>query len=214
MAGRPKGEERYAQNPFRVEVIQNTISGTRTIFASPSKENIFAMISRETGQDFGNIAFGKKVKVDKTQFLKIYANGIKMFLNLKKPGIKVFMIVFEKLMDDENYQADNIDLVYNMLDDNVKQEIGRTTFFKGIKELKEARFLAPSLQDGKYWINCDYVFRGTRLTLVNEYVMQEYKDTMARVEIANNELESDASPSVQEKSPQQLTSQEQKSPDK
>ena len=176
MPGRPKGEERYAKNPFRVEVVKNTISGTRAIFASPSKENTFAMVSRETGQDFGNITFGKRIAVDKTQFMKVYANGMKMFLNLKMPGIKVFMVIFDILMKNENYQADSVDLVYSMLDSEIKQEIGRTTFFKGIKELKEARFLAPSLQDGKYWINCDYIFRGTRLTLVNEYIMQELQD--------------------------------------
>jgi len=181
----PRGianSERFAQNPFRSEVIKSTITGTRAIYASPSEENTFAMVSRATGEDFGDIAFGKRIKVDKTHFLKVYANGIKMFLNLKPPGIKVFMLIFDKLMQDENYQADNVDLVYNMLDDVVKNEVGRTTFFKGIKELRDAHFLAPSMQDGKYWINCDYVFRGNRLTLVNEYILQDEKQAPPKAE--------------------------------
>jgi len=180
MRGRLRQEEKFAMNPFRSEVVKNTVSGTRAIYASPSSENTFAMVSRTTGEDLGNIAFGKRVTVDKTHFLKVYANGIKMFLNLKKPGIKVFMIVFDKLMENKNYQADSVDLVYSMLDDIIKQDIGRSTFYNGIRELKKANFLAPSFQEGKYWINCDYVFRGERLTLVNEYILQDYEEEMAK----------------------------------
>ena len=179
----PRGignSERFAQNPFRGEVIKSTITGTRSIFASPTEENTFAMVSRTTGEDFGDIAFGKRVKVDKTHFLKVYANGMKMFLDLKPAGIKVFMFIFDQLMQDQNYQADSIDLTYTMLDDVVKKEIGRTTFFRGIKELREAHFLAPSLKDGTYWINCDYVFRGNRLTLVNEYILQNGEEESSK----------------------------------
>lgn len=54
-------EQRYLQNPFKNEVIVQTVKGTRTIFASPTKENRFAMISRETGEDNGDITFGKRI---------------------------------------------------------------------------------------------------------------------------------------------------------
>ena len=172
--GRPSEEERFAKNPFRQTVVTNTIRGTRAIYASPTKENEFAMVSKITGEIYGDITFGKRIEVDKTQFLKLYANGVKMFLGLSSAGIKVFMLIYDLLMEKVNYQEDYVDLVYNMLEDYQRQGLGRTTFFRGIKELKQVGFLAPAIQEGKYWINTDYMFRGDRLTLVNQYIMQPY----------------------------------------
>lgn len=174
--GRPSEEERFAKNPFKQSVIVNTIRGTRAIYASPTKENNFAMISRITGEYYGDIAFGKRINVDKTEFLKLYANGVKMFLGLSPAGIKVFMLIYDILMNKSNYQTDSVELLYSLLEDHQKQGLGRTTFFKGIKELKKVGFLASSLLEGKYWINPDYVFKGDRLTLVNQYVMQPVLD--------------------------------------
>lgn len=186
--------ERHARNPFRNDVISHTIRGTRAIYASPVKENSFAMVSRETGEDFGNIAFGKRVVVDKTNFLKFYANGVKMFLNLKNPGIKVFMLIYDKLLENKNYQTDKIELIFELLEEDVQKQIKRSTFYRGINELIEANFLAPSYIDGMYWINCDYVFRGDRLALVNEYITQDVLDSeqkwSAKVNAEKNETES------------------------
>lgn len=171
MAKKNETEQRYMQNPFKNEVITQTIRGTRTIFASPNKENRFAMVSRETGEDNGDITFGKRINVDKTQFLKLYADGAKMFLGLKSAGVKVFMIIYNLLITNDNYQADNIILSYEMLDKSIQNKISKTTFYRGIQELKIAKFLAPAITKGVYWINANYVFRGDRLTLVNQYVL-------------------------------------------
>ena len=169
---RLSAKERYKTNPFRNAVIAHTVSGQKTIYASPTIEDSFAMVSRTTGEDFGDIAFGKRVKVDKTDFLKLYANGVRMFLGLKSAGIKVFMIIYDILLTNDGYQADSVDLVYEALSDEVQRDISRATFFRGIRELVNVNFLAPAIQAGKYWINADYVFRGNRLTLVNEYIME------------------------------------------
>lgn len=188
-AGRPKGEAKYAKNPFRANVIKHTVSGTRMIYSSPTENDTFAAVSRTTGEDLGNLAFGKRVKTDKTQFMKLYADGVKMFLGLKNPGIKVFMLVYDILMSNDNYQADTVDLVYNMLDDSVRDMIGKTTFYKGIKELKDVNFLAPTLQEGKFWINADYVFRGDRLTLVNEYILSDNNQKLDSSASSNEEAD-------------------------
>ena len=175
---RKNKDERHKRNPFRHDVIAHTIKGTRAIYASPTRENNFAMISRETGEYFGNIAFGKRITVDKTNFLKFYADGVKMFLGLKNPGVKVFMFIYDLLMENKNFQTDKIELIYELLSGEAQQQISRSTFYRGIRELIRANFLAPSYIDGLYWLNCDYVFRGDRLTLVNEYVSQDYLDRL------------------------------------
>ena len=121
-AGRPKGEAKYAKNPFRTNAIKHTVSGTRMIYSSPTENDTFAVVSRNNGEDFGNLAFVRRVKTDKTQFMKLYADGMKMFLGLKNPGIKIFMLIYDVLMSNDHYQADTVDLVYNMLEENIKKK--------------------------------------------------------------------------------------------
>lgn len=169
----PKITDKYSKNPFKKDVISQTIKGTRAIYASPTQENTFAMVNRNTGEDNGDITFGKRITVDKTHFLKLYADGAKMFLGLKSAGVKVFMLIFDMLMTDENYQADSIILNYELLSSDVKEKISRATFYNGIKNLKQANFLASSTATNLYWINANYVFRGDRLTLVNQYVLDD-----------------------------------------
>ena len=55
-----------------------------------------------------------------------------------------------------------------------------------IKELKDVNFLAPTLQEGKFWINADYVFRGDRLTLVNEYIIADNEELINKTPVITN----------------------------
>ena len=71
-------------------------------------------------------------------------------------------------------------------DDDIRDKIGKTTFYKGIKELKDVNFLAPTLQEGKFWINADYVFRGDRLTLVNEYIIADNEELINKTPVITN----------------------------
>ena len=32
------------------------------------------------------------------------------------------------------------------------------------------------MHDGVYWINIDYVFKGNRLTLINQYILERNKE--------------------------------------
>lgn len=173
---RLSSKEKHEKNPFRKDVVTHTIQGISTIYANPNgSTETYAAINRVTGEDCGDIAFGKRIVVDKTDFLKLYANGVKMFLGLKSAGIKVFMIIFDALMDDKNYGKDKIILKYELLEDVQRENISETTFYRGIRELRKAKLIAPTLLDGMYWLNTDYVFRGNRLTIVNQYICDENK---------------------------------------
>ena len=142
------------------------------IYLNPTGDSDrFAAVNKNTGENAGDLQFGRRVKVDKTHFLKFYAEGVRMFLGLKSPGIKVFMVIYQLLLDDPNYQQDKIDLTYSLLPKDVQDSISRTTYTRGVKELRNVNFLAPTMHDGVYWINIDYVFKGDRLTLVNQYIL-------------------------------------------
>ena len=169
---RVKKEDRYAKNPFMQNALVHTITGTKMIYSSPTGDETFAAVNTSTGENVGDLQFGRRITVDKTHFMNLYADGVRMFLGLKSAGIKVFMLIYQTLLDSKDFQQDKIELVYDLLENDVQEQISRTTFFRGIKELKQVNFLAPTLVDGVYWINVDYVFKGDRLTLVNQYVLE------------------------------------------
>lgn len=172
---RVKKEEKYAKNPFLQQAMVHTVSGTRMIYSSPQGDETFAAVNMQTGENVGDLQFGKRIKVDKTHFLKFYADGVRMFLGLKSAGIKVFMLIYQSIIDSKEFNQEKIELSYDLLERDVQDNISRATFFRGIKELKEVNFLAPTLFDGIYWINIDYVFKGDRLTLVNQYILDNTK---------------------------------------
>ena len=106
------------------------------------------------------------------------------------------MIIYQLLLDDPNYQQDKIDLTYSLLNEDIKASISRTTFTRGVKELRNVHFLAPTMHDGVYWINIDYVFKGNRLTLINQYILErkqrksiDVPDTAAEPKATKNNLE-------------------------
>ena len=169
---RVKKEDKYAKNPFMQQALVHTVTGTRMIYGSPTGDDTFAAVNMTTGENLGDLQFGKRLKVDKTNFLKFYADGVRMFLGLKSAGIKVFMIIYQSMIDSKDFNQEKIELSYDLLEPEIQEHISRATFFRGIKELKEVNFLAPTLFDGIYWINVDYVFKGDRLTLVNQYILE------------------------------------------
>ena len=170
---RVKKEDKYAKNPFIQQAMVHTITGTKMIYGSPKGGNdTFAAVNLTTGENTGDLQFGKRIKVDKTNFLKFYADGVRMFLGLKSAGIKVFMIIYQSIIDNKEFNQEKIELLYDLLEPEVQQSISRATFFRGIKELRDVNFLAPTFIDGVYWINIDYVFKGDRLTLVNQYILE------------------------------------------
>lgn len=165
-------KEKYAENPFIGNAIIHTVTGTKMIYANPTGQDTFACVDKTSGEA-RDISFGKRIEVDKTRFLKFYAEGVRMFLGLSAPGIKVFMVIYQQLIGVEEYQQQKIELIYDLLEDDVKKEISASTFYRGVNELKKVKLIAPTLIDGIYWLNIDYVFKGDRLTLVNQYVLKD-----------------------------------------
>ena len=75
---RLKASEKYAKNPFAQQAIIHTVTGTRMIYSNPTGDSDrFAAVNKNTGENAGDLQFGRRVKVDKTHFLKFYAEGVR-----------------------------------------------------------------------------------------------------------------------------------------
>ena len=158
-----RGAIRHASNPFTVDAVNNTRQGTKKL---SNKAGDKFMIVSEHGEIIANSGFHEVVEVDKTQFVKLYLNGVKAFKGLKNAGSKVFELMYRAVQDSPG--SDSIYLHFMTIDQAITP-FSRATFDRGMTELLEKGFIAESIEPGKYFLNIDYLFNGNRLAFVKEY---------------------------------------------
>lgn len=159
-----RGVQRYKSNPFIGATIANTRSGSKKLYDTTGHKMM--VVSGETGEILAPAGFWQYQEVDKTQFVKLYINGVKAFKDLTNAGAKVFELLYIRLQ--ENIGKDQILMSYPSVDQELTP-IGRTTFYKGVTELVAKGFVAESVVPGVFYVNPDYLWNGDRLAFVKEY---------------------------------------------
>ena len=156
---------RYETSPFLADTASNTVEGTKRR-SLRSKDGSQLMVTNQTGDVIAPAGFWHTQEVDKTQFVKLYINGVKAFAGLTGAGAQVFGLVYAALQ-----KAPGKDLIYlNFLDvDQNITPISKATFMRGVKEILLKKFLAETLVSGRYFVNPDYIFNGDRLAIVKEF---------------------------------------------
>ena len=163
---------KHQANPFLTDASFNSKTGTKRL--SNKKGDKFMIVS-DSGETVAPAGFHEIVEVDKTQFVKLYINGVKAFQGLKSAGAKVFEIIYRAVQD--NPGSDKIYLHFMSVEQNITP-ISRTTFFRGMTELIERGFIAESVEPGLYFLNIDYLFNGNRLAFIKEYRIKSIDDTI------------------------------------
>jgi hypothetical protein len=155
---------RYDHNPFIGVTLTNAKQGVKRI--SNKDGNRMMIVSEHTGEIIAPAGFWQAQEVDKTQFVKLYINGVKAFKDLKSAGTKVFEILYMEVQ--RNISQDAIWLTFPSIN-QLETSMSETTFYRGMKELLEKGFIAESLAPGMYYLNPDYMWNGDRLAFVKEY---------------------------------------------
>lgn len=155
-----RGLTRYTTNPF----VANTNSriGTKRL---SNKAGDKMMIVSEQGEILAPAGFHEVIEVDRTQFVKLYINGVKAFKELTGAGTKVFEILY--LAVQEKPGNDQIHLHFASIDQLITP-ISRATFNRGMAELIKKGFLAESIVPSTYFLNIDFLFNGDRLAFIRE----------------------------------------------
>lgn len=154
---------KYETNPY-MEGGEPIVS-TRTKRITNNQGNY--MVKSDSGEVVASIAgFWQAEEVDSTKFLKLYVNGVKAFSGLSTKGTKVFELMYYEMQKEIG--KDKIYLNFNAIDQHIK--IAKTTFYDGIAELVEKKFLAPTTFPHWFWVNPDYIWNGDRLSFVKTYV--------------------------------------------
>lgn len=164
-----RGLKRYDKNPFIT--LTNTKSGIRRV--TSSRNDRMMVVNEVTGELIApGVTFGTAYEVDKTQFVKLYINGVKAVADLTGAGTKVFELLYLEVQ--KNVGRDVMYLSFSEVDQLVTP-ISKATFMKGMKELLEKGFIAESMTQGKYFLNPDYMFNGDRLAFIKEVRMKGSK---------------------------------------
>jgi hypothetical protein len=172
-----RGFKRYKENPSLPKASENSKTGTRRI--SNTKGDKMLIVSQETGEIIAPAGFHEVFEVDKTQFVKLYLNGVKAFQGLSSAGAKVFELIYVLVQGSPG--TDEIALHYSVVE---KQNfaISMATFKRGMRELLEKQFIYESTTPNLYWLNIDYLFNGNRLAFIKEFRLKEKRRALERTE--------------------------------
>lgn len=159
-----RGVALYEKNPFVGGAVANTKQGVKRI--SNKDGNRMMVVSESTGEVMAPAGFWQAQEVDKTQFVKLYVNGVKAFRDLTGAGTKVFELLYLEVQ--KQVGKDRAYLSFNAIEQDVTP-MSEATYARGMRELIEKKFIAPSTLQGWFFINPDYMWNGDRLAFVKEY---------------------------------------------
>jgi len=163
-----RGLQKYRENPFLMATSNNSKGGVRKI--SGQTEDRLMVVNPETGEFVGGgVGFFQYQEVDKTQFIKLYVNGVKAITELTSAGTKVFEVLYRAVQ--ENKDNDKVFLAFDLIDQE-RVKISESTFYRGMKELIKKNFIAETTVQNCYFLNPDYLFNGDRLSFVKSFVMK------------------------------------------
>lgn len=166
-----RGSIRHRINPFVEDAAIATRTKVRRV--ANTRGDQLMVVSENTGEVLAPAGFWHAQTVDRTQFVKLYINGVKAFKELSAAGTRVFELLY--LAMQSNVGKDRLLLAFHDID-QAANPISEATFYRGMKELVSKSFLAESMVQNFYFVNPDYLWNGDRLAFVKEYRLKGSKE--------------------------------------
>jgi len=154
---------KHATNPF-LKVVNTEIKGKKRFYNVTGRNDVVTDI--RTGE-ITSMLEHKVVKiVDGEEFVKIFANGVAGIYDLKAAGRNVLTFLLDVVQ-----QHPNTDRIYLHFLDAVEEpwKISKTVFFRGLGELIEKQFVAPSDRQNMFFLNPLMIWNGDRFRFIHEY---------------------------------------------
>ena len=156
-----RGVRVYDSNPF----LQSGLVKPKTKRITNRRGDM--MVVGETGEIVAPIAgFWQAEEVDSSKFIKLYVNGVRAFKDLTNAGTRVFEVLYLEVQ--KAIGQDRVYLSFTTLDPSVKN-LSQATFTRGMRELIDKGFVAPTDAVAWYWLNPDFMWNGDRLAFVREF---------------------------------------------
>lgn len=163
-----KTEEVFKKNPWVGNLAVTIKTGNKITAVGRSK----SVVDVETGEVLSDqFAIVNKKIVDKEEFVKIFGGAIGGMFELSKTAQDLFKVVLQVYID-QDFMADRV-----YLSETVLKEHGYTkskpTRQNAINQLLAHNFIARMEgEQNWYWVNPNMIFKGDRLTLINDYAIK------------------------------------------
>ena len=135
-------------------------------------EKVAAVVGLGGNNDFGEVVKGSMFisskEVDQGTFVKVYAEGWKVLLDLSPSALKVFKFVYQYMLN--HMKKDEIVLNYKTFKDMKLLTMSQPVFNSGVNELINKKCIFKPRYPFSYFLNVQYFFNGER-----HYLIQEYK---------------------------------------
>jgi hypothetical protein len=163
-----KSFDKHLENPFVEQTIQDFSTRTKRLIAGDPNHLI---ISKDTGEITGQMAFMTHIEVDEEKFTKIFTSEIQSLFNLSSNAVKVFAYILSILRPNQ-------DKVLIRIDDckiftGYKSESAIRT---GLAILIKNNFIARTKYNDEYFINPMIFFNGNRVSFVRQYVKKNHQE--------------------------------------
>lgn len=174
--------DRYKTNPFLENMII-PMKGQRVKLSRIGRDQN-VLINQGTGEIHGTHITTYR-NADSEQFVKLFTSNIALAFSLQSPGIKAFSVLIwvvqhRALLKDE-VDLDALTLSEFLVSNtnlDAQQKLSIATFKRGVNELEDAKIIAKTLRQGRYFINPNFIFNGDRIafTTVIERVKRRTRD--------------------------------------
>lgn len=162
-----KDAPRYQANPFMGEVHIKRGSKKLTVGRADT------LVNQETGEIHAT-EISVIRQVDRTEFVKLFSEGVKRFFELSPSGAKLLAYVLKVVQEvpgTDRITLHFMDYMERFPGD--KTGMKKTTFYRGFTELLSKGFIAQSVVPNLYYINPKLFFNGDRAKFVTEYRINE-----------------------------------------
>ncbi len=172
-----KRQNAYRENPFIKSYVENT--NFRKVIKSATDAN-GNLVTTVLGKDPSMIRhvglFNITTKViDTTPFLKVKANALNPYNNLSSAGLKLFGVLMEECAGLEGKDRMEVVLAWDFLSDEKQKIISKATFHRGINDLINAQFIAPSVVNNVFFVNPAMIYNGDSVIVATQYIKKGTK---------------------------------------
>lgn len=156
--------EYNSTNPFLASIVEHIQDSKHRKIAGHS---FLDVVDKTTGNVNKQkvLVLGDQRIVDKQEYAKVYMGEIGRFFGLSKKAL----LLLDYIMKNIKYGDDKICLYYP----DVQERLGliRSTMYSAIAQMLQAQIIAKASTNGCYYINPAVVFKGERIAIVKQFIM-------------------------------------------
>ena len=155
------------ENPFAKQTIVqmgNYLATRQVVGKNDDERSVLQAVDSNTGELLGQTVFMRTKMVDTETFAKVYQLGFQAFADLKPSVMKVFQYIIEQLKP-------NNDRFFLYVEDIMKTTgYTKMTVYRALGQLCARQIIARGSSNTDYFINPMYVFNGSRVTFITNWI--------------------------------------------